>query len=370
METPRMRTSFCSSAPAQHSHLMLDGGRSSEGGEEDEGRKWEGGGEDEGRKWEGGERKREASPFSASPFSASPLSASPLSASPLSVSPFSASPLSASPLSASPLSASPLSALSPLSPFRLSPFRLSPFRLSRFHLSPFRLSLFRGMLYNGIKAKGSFSEGKCHFLTPLPFPLASKALPSPPISTSTKPPSLPHPGGMLYDGFKAEGSYSEQQAAGMVRQIVRAVRGRHGAADSLYVLVLNAPCKGSGGSGASGSQARKPPAAGGEDAPRGGCTPGRMHPGEDAPLLAIDFGLSTFFSAVSNAVVPHTWSDAPLLAIGFDLSTIFKPGQRFKKVVGSAYYVAPEALRRDYGSECDVWSIGGVVCATVEHWLE
>ncbi|CAI5983224.1 unnamed protein product [Closterium sp. NIES-64] len=45
-------------------------------------------------------------------------------------------------------------------------------------------------------------------------------------------------GCMLYDGFKAEGSYSEQRAAGMVRQIVRVVRGRHGVGVLVVVKVL------------------------------------------------------------------------------------------------------------------------------------
>ncbi|CAI7813290.1 unnamed protein product [Closterium sp. NIES-54] len=119
-------------------------------------------------------------------------------------------------------------------------------------------------------------------------------------------------GGMLYDGIKAEGSYSEQQAAGMVRQIVQAVQYMHGRGVMHRDLKLENFLL--------------------------------LHPGDDAPLMAIDFGLSTFF----------------------------EPGQRFKEVVGSAYYVAPEVLRRDYGSECDVWSIGVItymlLCGTPPFW--
>ncbi|KAG0459740.1 hypothetical protein HPP92_022868 [Vanilla planifolia] len=50
--------------------------------------------------------------------------------------------------------------------------------------------------------------------------------------------------------------------------------------------------------------------------------------------------------------------DSPLKAIDFGLSAFFKPGDIFNDLVGSAYYVAPEVLRRHYGQEADIWSVG------------
>jgi calcium-dependent protein kinase len=53
--------------------------------------------------------------------------------------------------------------------------------------------------------------------------------------------------------------------------------------------------------------------------------------------------------------------DSPLKATDFGLSVFYKPGDVFKDIVGSAYYVAPEVLRRHYGPEIDIWSAGVIL---------
>ncbi|CAA6673489.1 unnamed protein product [Spirodela intermedia] len=69
-----------------------------------------------------------------------------------------------------------------------------------------------------------------------------------------------------------------------------------------------------------------------------------------------------------NFLFKSTKEDSPLKATDFGLSDFIRPGlpgktdpflsQRFRDIVGSAYYVAPEVLKRKSGPESDVWSIG------------
>ncbi|KAK4791267.1 hypothetical protein SAY86_031680 [Trapa natans] len=59
-----------------------------------------------------------------------------------------------------------------------------------------------------------------------------------------------------------------------------------------------------------------------------------------------------------NFLFKSTREDSPLKATDFGLSDFIKPGKKFHDIVGSAYYVAPEVLKRKSGPESDVWSIG------------
>ncbi|KAB2008430.1 hypothetical protein ES319_D10G097200v1 [Gossypium barbadense] len=59
-----------------------------------------------------------------------------------------------------------------------------------------------------------------------------------------------------------------------------------------------------------------------------------------------------------NFLFKSTKEDSPLKATDFGLSDFIRPGKRFQDFVGSAYYVAPEVLKRKSGPESDVWSIG------------
>ncbi|KAM0039528.1 putative protein kinase CAMK-CDPK family [Helianthus debilis subsp. tardiflorus] len=59
-----------------------------------------------------------------------------------------------------------------------------------------------------------------------------------------------------------------------------------------------------------------------------------------------------------NFLFKSTKEDSPLKAVDFGLSDFIRPGKKFTDIVGSAYYVAPEVLKRKSGPASDVWSIG------------
>jgi len=75
-----------------------------------------------------------------------------------------------------------------------------------------------------------------------------------------------------------------------------------------------------------------------------------------------------------NFLLSDKTDNAILKATDFGLSVFFKPGQVFREIVGSAYYVAPEVLKRYYSHECDVWSAGVILyillCGVPPFWDE
>ncbi|KAM4101823.1 hypothetical protein ACB094_05G174900 [Castanea mollissima] len=52
---------------------------------------------------------------------------------------------------------------------------------------------------------------------------------------------------------------------------------------------------------------------------------------------------------------------AMLKATDFGLSVFIEEGKVYHDIVGSAYYVAPEVLQRNYGKEIDIWSAGVIL---------
>ncbi|KAG9139289.1 hypothetical protein Leryth_011292 [Lithospermum erythrorhizon] len=75
-----------------------------------------------------------------------------------------------------------------------------------------------------------------------------------------------------------------------------------------------------------------------------------------------------------NFLLLNKEEDAPLLVTDFGLSVFYKQGDVFKDIVGSAYYIAPEVLKRSYGPEVDIWSIGVMLyillCGVPPFWAE
>ncbi|XP_044472739.1 calcium-dependent protein kinase 2-like isoform X2 [Mangifera indica] len=59
-----------------------------------------------------------------------------------------------------------------------------------------------------------------------------------------------------------------------------------------------------------------------------------------------------------NFLLSSKDENALLKATDFGLSVFIEEGKVYRDIVGSAYYVAPEVLRRRYGKEADVWSAG------------
>ncbi|EEF29820.1 calcium-dependent protein kinase 33 [Ricinus communis] len=105
-------------------------------------------------------------------------------------------------------------------------------------------------------------------------------------------------GGELFDRIIAKGHYSEKEAASICRSIVNVVHACH------FMGVMHRDLK------------------------------------------------------PENFLLSSKDQNALLKATDFGLSVFIEEGKTYRDIVGSAYYVAPEVLRRRYGKEMDIWSAG------------
>ncbi|GFH06436.1 uncharacterized protein HaLaN_01067, partial [Haematococcus lacustris] len=66
-------------------------------------------------------------------------------------------------------------------------------------------------------------------------------------------------------------------------------------------------------------------------------------------------------AAQENFLLTSKGPEGELKLTDFGLGVFFKPGERFRDLVGSPYYVAPEVLRKNYSHEADMWSLGVIL---------
>ncbi|XP_074272014.1 calcium-dependent protein kinase 2-like isoform X1 [Silene latifolia] len=121
-------------------------------------------------------------------------------------------------------------------------------------------------------------------------------------------------GGELFDRIIAQGHYSERAAAEICRQIVKVVHICH------FMGVMHRDLK-----------------------------------PENFLLASLEDG-------------------SMIKATDFGLSVFIEEGKVYHDVAGSAYYVAPEVLERNYGKESDIWSAGIILyillCGVPPFWAE
>eukprot|EP00878_Enallax_costatus_P023431 GHUV01024924.1.p1 GENE.GHUV01024924.1~~GHUV01024924.1.p1 ORF type:complete len:422 (+),score=89.91 GHUV01024924.1:936-2201(+) len=62
-----------------------------------------------------------------------------------------------------------------------------------------------------------------------------------------------------------------------------------------------------------------------------------------------------------NFLLADPSDDANLKATDFGMSVFLKPGQRLSRECGTAFYMAPEVLMKDYDQSADVWAVGVIL---------
>ncbi|KFH09363.1 calcium-dependent protein kinase CDPK3 [Toxoplasma gondii MAS] len=62
-----------------------------------------------------------------------------------------------------------------------------------------------------------------------------------------------------------------------------------------------------------------------------------------------------------NLLLESKSRDALIKIVDFGLSAHFEVGGKMKERLGTAYYIAPEVLRKKYDEKCDVWSCGVIL---------
>lgn len=62
-----------------------------------------------------------------------------------------------------------------------------------------------------------------------------------------------------------------------------------------------------------------------------------------------------------NLLLDKESADATVKVIDFGTSAIFDESKQLTQKYGTAYYIAPEVLRREYNEKCDIWSCGVIL---------
>ncbi|EZG46771.1 calcium/calmodulin-dependent protein kinase [Gregarina niphandrodes] len=62
-----------------------------------------------------------------------------------------------------------------------------------------------------------------------------------------------------------------------------------------------------------------------------------------------------------NLLLESKSKDAQIKIVDFGLSSHFDPSRKLMDRLGTAYYIAPEVLRKKYDEKCDVWSCGVIL---------